>query len=184
MVGKRVGVLGTASVVVFFVLLGFIVFNVVQGQEEPEEEPRVPGPHPLDGFGPEDIPLTPYTQLEIEGRNLLEEVTVDCSGGTPRLLIQAREPLPAGAMIRLRRLAVPIPDPGGFVARYPPVGEPELVSLAQAAASVGIELSPSIVTGDFDSFSVSVRFTEPGGGVVASNILRLPAADVRCSATR
>lgn len=56
MPGRLSPILGTLSVLVFFVLLGFTVFGVVvQGQEGSQEEARPPGPHPLEGISTVEI---------------------------------------------------------------------------------------------------------------------------------
>ncbi len=174
-------VLGTLSVLIFVALLGATVYGVVQGQEGATEEPRPPGPHPLDGFGPEDIPLTPFTLQEVEGRNLLEEVTVDCTGATPRVVIRAREPLPAGATIKIKPMSSGVPEPDGITSRWYPVGDPQLLSLSEPASIVETDLSASILApAEFAKLSVSATFAQPDGSLIQSNIVHVPAAEARC----
>ncbi len=72
-------VLGTGSVLVFFVLLGVIAFGVVQWQTGPTEKPG-----PLDGFRPEDIgaqqgPARPGNLLA--GNRTHLSLCVDGAGG-------------------------------------------------------------------------------------------------------
>ena len=171
--------LGAGSVLLFFVLLGFTVFGAVQGQEEPAEEPRPPGPHPLEGFGPEDISQTPAHNAELQERNLLERVEVDCSAGTPRLVLVANEPLPAGTETQVSAHGPLIADQSGLM-RAALVGEPERTSVLQEATSIPVDLSSGLLEAEFDHLLVVIRFTDRDGIIVQSNIEQVPGAAARC----
>lgn len=181
-------ILGALSVLVFVGLAGFLVYDAVEGQEAVVEEPRGTGPHPLEGFGPEDLPATPFTLgEEVEVRNLLDEVTVDCSSGAPRLRLRATEELPAGTNVRISVHAAGVPRPSGMNT-YPHIGEPQLASLSDSTDGALIALSPSILTVDAapldaELLMVYVSFREPDGRLIESNVARLPFADVRCGGT-
>ncbi|MEX0786531.1 MAG: hypothetical protein WD939_07840, partial [Dehalococcoidia bacterium] len=145
----------------FFALLSFVIYGAVQGQEEPGEIPAPRGTDPLEGFGPEDLPLTPMLSYEVEGRNLLTEVTVDCASANPRLVIRARESLPAGATIEIRPMTEAVLNADGITSRWSSVGDPQLVSLSQAASIVETDLSgPVLAPAEFAILSVFVRFAQ------------------------
>lgn len=137
-------VAGTVSVLGFAALLGFIFFSIVQGQEAPKEEERPPGLHPLEGFGPEDLPATPNNAMphEFSVEIGIDEVEIDCTSGSPRLKLRTREPLPPGAEVVVAPRGSPIERPSGSL-RYPAAGESQRIGVPEAASVVDAEL-PSI----------------------------------------
>lgn len=171
---------GTASVLLSFGLLSFVIFGAVQGQEQPEEVPVPTGAHPLEEFGPEDLPTTPMHTFQVTRKDLLADVAIDCSRAAPRLVIRATEPLPAGATIEVKPMSETVMDADGITGRRYPVGDTHMITVSEQAAAVETDLSADMLApADLDTLSVIVRVARDGG-VVQSNILRVAAAEARC----
>lgn len=174
-------VAGTVSVLVFAALLGFIVFSIVQGQEAPKEEERPPGPHPLEGFGPEDLPANPSSATihEFSVEIGIEDVKIDCTSGSPRLKLRTREPLPPGAEVAVAPRGSPIERANGRL-RYPSAGDRQHIDVPEAASVVDVGLPQAIASGDYEHLAVWVRAPgRPGTELISVTVL-LDSAEVRC----
>ncbi len=177
-------VAGVASVAVLIGLLTFVVLNVAQGQEEPQEEARPPGPHAMDSFDPDNLPASgPMMEPGPSVFFTLEDVTAECVDGTLRVSLRTAETY-ADAEVTITPLSEPIPYPGGGVARRPKAGDAQVIPLLPGSASssdgVTVDIAPAMVDGGYHSLAVTMQGTDEEGLWHRSLPILLNAEDISC----
>ena len=175
-------VAGMASVAVFVGLLTLIVYTQVQSEPgDVVEEQYPPATHPLVGFGPEDLPKTPFFDAEVMIVDWIERLSVDCSGAAPGLKIETKEDVPQDATIRITAQEAPTTDEYGNT-RWKGVGSDE-VSAGGRTSDEGIALSNSLrshLADGADSVAVIIAYTDADGFLFGSIAERIAAADLVC----
>ena len=164
-------VAGVASVAVFAGLLTFVVFTQVQSEPEPTEEPRPPGPHPLEGFDPSRMLPTPPVPIPDVG---LVDITLDavvpsCINGEARLTVTSAKPFPEGTWISVIPSRMTEKNDEGLVtARYSPIGDVLRVTVYEAGGTEPGAKSSGKDTLEFSlPRSLTDVLTEPGYDVLA-----------------
>ena len=175
-------VAGVVSVGVFAGLLTFVVFTQVQGEPGDVEEQYPPATHPLVGFGPEDLPKTPILDAEIAMVDLVERVSVDCSGAAPGLRIETTEELPRDATIRIKTMAPPFTDTTGNL-RWDVVGRAEEFTVEGGSRGESIPLSSllrSNLDGGAEIVSVTIAYAAADGALFATSPEHILTTDLTC----
>lgn len=190
-------VAGAVSVVVFVGLVTFILYTQVQGEPDPVEPPRPPGPHPLEGFDPSQMLPTPLVAIPDVGLVgiTLDAVLPSCIDGETRLTVIAAEPFPEGAWISVIPSKLTDESDEGLVkARYSPVSDPWNVTVydpeaTEAGAASGgkdtvdfslpASLAPSLTEPGYDVLSVTA-WAQGDGVIISSLTTLLEPAEVRC----
>ena len=179
-------VAGVASVAVFILLLGFTVFTVVQGQEEPPElEDTDPlGPLARDPVDPDNLPASgPMLEPEPAPLFTLEDVTPECVDGTLRVSLRTAEAY-ADAEVIITPLSEPIPYPGGAGLQHPKAGDAQVIPLlpgsGSSVAGVTIDVDRALVDRGYHSLAVTMQGTDEDGLRHRSLPILLEAEDISC----
>lgn len=199
---KLATALGRISVIVFSLLLGLTIFGCMQGDDNrPEQEA------PAAALEEQKLPQADNSELpgtvgnNIVMGNTIEDASIDCSGGAPRLSLTAigYSPLPADTVL----LSSPV-IPGGPEGRRSyanPTGELEPTEITVTATREGLERVPldgnspqpvlistvqvmlpqSISVSEYEDFQVLLLAPDATSDVqLQSNTLFLDMRAVRC----
>ena len=182
-------IIGIASVAAFILLLGFTVFTVVQGQEEPQElqNPDPLGPLARDPVDPDNLPSS-GPMLEPEPSDMvrftLENVAGECVDGTLRISLRTAEAYAGSAEVIITPLSEPIPYPGGAGLQHPKAGDAQVIPLlpgsGSSVAGVTIDVDGALVDRGYHSLAVTMQGTDEDGLRHRSLPILLEAEDISC----